>query len=67
MIPAMRCRSADKACTNWNRSAKKMESTFSSTLVFSGSKRMRITNDATMVLKRNRPVDPLPVQRTKRP
>ena len=65
MIPAIRCRSAESDCTNWNRSAKKMESTFSSTFVFSGSKRMRMTKDATIELKRNNPV--VPVQRTSTP
>ena len=64
MIPAIRCRSAASACTNWNRSAKKTASTFSSTLLFKGSKRIRITNDATIVLKKKIPRLWPPVQRT---
>ena len=60
MIPAIRCRSAESDCTNWKRSAKKMESTFSSTLVFSGSKRMRITNEATMRVEEEEPGRPGP-------
>ena len=67
MMPAIRWRRAPSACTNSKRSAKKKASTFSSTLALSGSKRMRMTNDATMVLKKKSPLEALPVQRTSTP